>query len=379
MGKRALVRDLTLSDFPFLASLATSERQVDRTIWMRVAADHFVAARPTDPDSLAAFAGAMIPALAAANPATRMEMARKLAPCAETPPTLRNWLLDASLELSNFLLERATGFTETELWQAAERDAHSAAAVARRADLTPTLADALSRLDDADVVVALAANPSAPLEGPVFGRLARHARLRAPAGDRRLADALLQRRPVQAECALLFLEAHPPERVEILLAAQRQQLGRPPGRLPVVDEAGLERMEAAAVSRRPDEFVAALSQALGCADALARRIVADPSGEPLAVALTALGAPNGMLVRVLISNDLDEGGFRRIRALARLNSALNRAAAVAVVAALSDGGGAERAPPRSMAGLPRSAGKARPESRRPAKAAKITGSAASSA
>jgi uncharacterized protein (DUF2336 family) len=378
MGKRALVRDLTLSDFPFLASLATSERPVDRTIWMRVAADHFAAVRPSDPHGLAAFADAMIAALAAADPATRMEIARKLAPSAETPPLLRDWLMGASPELSDFLLERAASLGEAELRQAAERDAHSAAAVARRADLTPTLADALSRLNEADVLVALAANPSAPLEGSLFGRLARDARLRAAAGDPRLADALLQRRPVLAEGALLFLEAHPPERVEILLAAQRQQLGRPPGRLPLVDEAGLERMEAAAVSRRPDEFVAALSGALGCGDELARRIVADPTGEPLAVALTALGAPNGMLVRVLISNDLDQGGFRRIRALARLNFALNRAAAVAVIAALSEGCGAERVPLRSMAGLPRPTSKARSESRRSEKA-KITDSAASSA
>ena len=271
------MRDLTLSDFPFLASLATSERPVDRTIWLRVAADHFVAARPTDPDDLAAFAGAMIRTLAAADPATRMDIAQKLAPCVETPPMLRDWLMSASPELAEFLLEHAAGLGEAELRRAAERDARSASAVAKRAALTPTLAEVISRLDDMGTVAALAANPSAPLDGPLLNRLARDARIGVAAGDRRLADALLQRRPLPAECALLFLEAYPPERVEILLAAQRQQLGRPPGRLPLVDDAALARMEAAAISRRPDEFVAALSKALGCGDALARRIVADPS------------------------------------------------------------------------------------------------------
>ncbi len=53
------------------------------------------------------------------------------------------------------------------------------------------------------------------------------------------------------------------------------------------------------------------------------------------VALAALGAANEVLVRGLISNDLSAGAsYQRIRALARLNNALNRNAAILVIAAL---------------------------------------------
>ncbi|MBV8439587.1 MAG: hypothetical protein JO312_03310, partial [Hyphomicrobiales bacterium] len=116
---------------------------------------------------------------------------------------------------------------------------------------------------------------------------------------------------------------------------------------PPVAQAALEALELAAVARQPARFVADLAEALECELGLARRIVDDTSGEPLAVALTALGAANEVLVRVLISNDLLAGAsYQRIRALARLNNALNRNAAVAVIDALRDRG-VRRAPQRA--------------------------------
>ncbi len=72
--------------------------------------------------------------------------------------------------------------------------------------------------------------------------------------------------------------------------------------------------------------------------ALAERIVDDPSGEPLAVAMASLGAPGDVLVRVLIAKDLQAGEtYLRIRAIARLNNALTRNAAATVMAALLNG------------------------------------------
>jgi hypothetical protein len=137
--------------------------------------------------------------------------------------------------------------------------------------------------------------------------------------------------------AAVFLHAKPEQRVEILLAAQRLQLARPPS-VPPLNSAALDELELAAVARQPARFVAILAEALECEPDLARRIVDDQSGEPLAVALAALGAANEVLVRVLISNDLLVGAnYQRIRALARLNNALDRSAAATIVAALRDG------------------------------------------
>ena len=91
----------------------------------------------------------------------------------------------------------------------------------------------------------------------------------------------------------------------------------------------------ASAARKQDRFVAILGKALGCPIELAQRIVDDEFGEPLAVALASLGAPNEVLVRVLISNDLLAGAnYPRIRTLARLRSALSSDAASFVVAAM---------------------------------------------
>ena len=97
----------------------------------------------------------------------------------------------------------------------------------------------------------------------------------------------------------------------------------------------LDELELTAVARQPARFVATLAEALDCDPGLAQRIVEDVSGEPLAVALAALGASNEVLVRVLTSNDLASGeSYGRIRTLARLNNALDRNAATMIVAAM---------------------------------------------
>ena len=196
----------------------------------------------------------------------------------------------------------------------------------------------LAAQEDVPVLVALASNGSARLEGPtLIGLLRRARRLAEQEGDRQLADALLQRGPVGPESALLFLCARPNQRIEILLAAQRSQLSRPSASSVAICSASLDELELAAVARQPERFVALLAEALACERKLAQKIVDDATGEPLAVALAALGAANEVLVRVLISNDLQSGSnYQRIRALARLNNALDRNAATMVMAALRD-------------------------------------------
>jgi hypothetical protein len=209
--------------------------------------------------------------------------------------------------------------------------------VAKRRDLGSELGRTLAASADVETQIALARNSEARLDGAALTRLIGVARQRADLGDRRLAEALLARRPMRPEAAALFLHADAAQRVEILLAAQRMQLARPPG-APAAEDSALEALELAAIGRQPARFVAILAEALECEPGLARRVAEDPSGEPLAVALTALGATNEVLVRVLISNDLLAGAsYQRIRALTRLNDALNRNAAIAVIAALRDG------------------------------------------
>jgi uncharacterized protein (DUF2336 family) len=332
------VRDLLLADFPFLTSLASSERRNDRRIWLRIAIDHFVATEPSDSGTIAEFVEAMTAKLAVADPATRLEIARKLAPCARAPARLLAALRTLDPDASDYLLEHAVACSNDELERAIAGGGRGAIAVAKRKNLAPHIVRTLTSNNDVDVLIALASNASARLEGPSLLDLLRRARrLAEQEGDRRLADALLERRPIGPEQAVLFLCAQPNQRIEILLAVQRSQLGRPPGSSAPTRSTSLDDLELAALARQPERFVALLAEALDCGQELAHAIVHDATGEPLAVALTALGAANEVVVRVLISNDLMAGSnYGRIRALARLNNALNRNAAMMVVAALRE-------------------------------------------
>jgi uncharacterized protein (DUF2336 family) len=332
------VRDLTLADFPFLASLAGSDSPKDRRIWVRVASDYFVSAEPSDPAAIERFADAMAAQLDAADAADRLDLARKLAPCRRTPLSLLAKLESVEPEVGDYVLEHAVAYVSRDLVPTATSSGRRAVAVAKRKDLDQKLVRALAESNDLDVLIALAGNVAAPLDATALARLIGLGRERAnDANDRRLVEALLARRPVKPEMASLFLHAKPEQRVEILLAAQRMQLARPPSG-PPLNAAALDELELAAVARQPARFVAVLAEALECEPGLAQRIVDDQSGEPLAVALAALGAANEVLVRVLISNDLLAGAsYQRIRALARLNNALDRSAASTVVAALRDG------------------------------------------
>ena len=60
---------------------------------------------------------------------------------------------------------------------------------------------------------------------------------------------------------------------------------------------------------------------------LAERIVAEPSGEPLVVALAALGAPEDAAMRILLLGDAVSLDYKRLGALTRLKDALHPAAA----------------------------------------------------
>jgi len=192
------VRDLTLQEFPFLTSLAASESARDRRIWLRVAVDHFVAADPDDPSAVERFADVMASQLDAADAATRIEIARKLAPCARTPLRLLRLFEAMGPELSDFVLEHALAYPDGVLKEAIARGAREAIAVAGRKPLSPALVNLLTFHDDADVLLALARNGFAELESSALVRLLRRARSLGEEGDLRLAETMLERRPVPA-------------------------------------------------------------------------------------------------------------------------------------------------------------------------------------
>ncbi|HXZ15256.1 MAG TPA: DUF2336 domain-containing protein, partial [Roseiarcus sp.] len=251
------MRDLTLSDFPFLASLAKSHKPEDRRIWLRVACDHFVAAGPAGQEDIERFADAVSSQIDMADLKTALEAARTLAPSPRTPARLLAKFASLSPQASDIVLEHGAACPTADLIAAIERGGHAAIAVARRVNLDARLIDALLARDEPAALAALAGNSRTRLEGAVLMRLLRRARTLAErSGDRRLADALLKRRPLRVESAMLFLLADPAERVEILLAAQRAELGRPPCERTPASAEIVRELELAALARRPERFVA---------------------------------------------------------------------------------------------------------------------------
>jgi len=315
--------------------LAASENPEDRKVWLRIAADYFAATRPADPEAIDCFAEALIARLEKSDAMSRLDTARRLANCPGTPRALLTWFEREESEACDFVLQHAVGLTEDALRHAAAQSARRAVAVAKRRDLSRSLVDALSLHQCLDVQLSLARNPCAALEGDALIRMLREAGRRlSRSHDRELADALLRRGSLQLEHAVLFLDADPGQRLEILLSAQRMELGR---RSEIAAKADVvDRLEASALVRDMGKFVSELGQALGCSPQLAERIANDASGEPLALALAALGAPKDVLIRVLVATDLGSGDYPRIRTLARLSSALNASAAASIIAGIVD-------------------------------------------
>jgi uncharacterized protein (DUF2336 family) len=317
------------ASLPFLESLAASENAESGRILLRITTDHFISRDRHSPAQLAQFEKTILRLLAKSDPATRLIVARKLARHPLAPATALARIEEMGGEGGLHILECAP-LPRERLLAAALGNQHRAAALARRPDLDADLISTLSVRPEAEVVLALARNAAAPIDAQTLVALARRAEK-----DKNLAEALLARPGSETDRAALFLLASSDERAAILAAAQRAELGR--AGAPAIGDhaAAIARLEHHALEREPELFNAVLDEALGCGRDLADRIAREPSGEPLAVALAALGAPQDVAVRILVSGDLNSGAkYSRIGSLIRLKDGLNPAAARQVIGAL---------------------------------------------
>lgn len=331
-----MASDFGVAELPFLAALARSPRPADRELWLRVATDYLLSGPSPTSEGGAQFAAEFAERLSDADDAARTAAALKLAPCpaaAEAVAALESLGGQAALHV----LQCAVALPRERLFAAAAGDNARARAVARRDDLDAELVALLAEHGEIEVLIALARNRRAPIDSRLYAALARRAKQRIEGTlDRRLAEALLGRGPTRLDEAALFLEADSGRRAEIMLAAQRAALATPRTSYRPRDAAqAIARLERFALGGEPERFAGALAEALECPLELARGIARDPFGEPLAVALAALGSASDVAVRILTSRDLQDGAdYRRVGALTRLKDALNPAAAALVAAAM---------------------------------------------
>lgn len=315
---------------PFLASLEGRRDPESRRVLLRVATDRFVNDPAPSRETIAQFEREVLPLVADCDPATRLIVARKIAPRLVTPPAVLETIIERGSEAALVILERGAAIGRETLIAAASGEPAAACAVAKRTDLDEEMVDLIVAGAAPQAVLALARNPAATLSTEIFADLAQRARR-----DRVLAEALLARPAAPMDRAALFLHASSSQRSAMLLAAQRAELAR--ASAPFVwraPDGAAARLERHALTRQPALFVAALANALGCEGDLAERIVAEPSGEPLAVALAALETPEDAMMRILLLGDAVSLDYKRLGALTRLKNALHPAAARRIVAAM---------------------------------------------
>lgn len=185
--------------------------------------------------------------------------------------------------------------------------------------LQPSARSAVPTQQAAPPAPVVAAAIVAPVAKAVAPTITEHAAAPiAPAPERAVKSGAIDA-AIAAELDDLFFTASAEERRLILL---NLHVAAPmsPGRVAIVRDQGVgQRLEAAALSRQSDEFAIQLGQALHIPREQARRIVRDEHGEPMAVAVKALGIPRDVVYRILIfANPAVGHSVERVHALATL-------------------------------------------------------------
>src|SRR4051812_14878558 len=159
--------------------------------------------------------------------------------------------------------------------------------------------------------------------------------------------------PVSDELSELFLAADAEERRLILL-------NLPYALLPLARAIPLalarettHRLEAAALGHNTELFAREIERALAISRDQARRLIEDPSGEPVVVAAIALAMPAAVLQRILLClNPIISQSVQRVYELALLHEEVTQDAALRLIAIWQASHKAERTAPSAHPVLP---------------------------
>lgn len=316
-----------------LVALGKSPDVNIRPVLLRVVVDLFVRKAHHAPDDLAHFEEITQRLLDEADADTRLSVAQKLSRHSEMPQALAHRFLAERGAAAGCVLQHASLDADTLAGSAAWGCIEMAVAVARRPDLDPVVCRALAERPEPEIPSALARNPAAPLDRSTVQYLVRRAR-----DDRDLAKLMLERDCQPADLAPLFLLANTATRAAIILAARRDDLGpesrRP--RLSTDEMSALSRVERSLLNAEQDSFDVALAVALGLDLGTTGRLLDDPHGEPLAIALAAIGASAEFAARVFILSGPAIGhSVMAVRRLTQLVETLPMRTAARLVAAMT--------------------------------------------
>jgi hypothetical protein len=268
-----------------LIELARRDGVEVRPALLRVLVDLYVQQPTHSPAEAARFAELASRLIERADLATRSAVAQRLATYPAVPPAVALKLARDEIAVAEPMLRHSNALGAAEL--------HAV-------------------LDTAPVGHAIAIAARTVLPDSVAARIAG----RAPQSD---PAAPIPDQPI----ALRFLDADPSQRQQFFVTLER--LGPPAGRnWHNMRSEIVEKLERAALARRPHEFAMHLERSLGIGSELAARIVSDSGGEPTLVVLRALGAPREVVERVLLFLNPEIGqSVRRIFALTKLYETLS--------------------------------------------------------
>jgi hypothetical protein len=269
-------------------------------------------------------------------------------------PTLLRVLTDLYVQQLTHSAEEESRYTELALRLLDTVDEPTRKVVASRLarHLSPPMA-VLRRLADdlpktAEMTAEIAASRSLPPPAVEQNLTAAPPPPFAPAPEP-IASTVDAARPLDRTTAAhlnaLFFAAAANER-RLILCNLEIVAPLPSARPNVARDAALgERLEAAALARKREEFAQLVSGALQIPRAQARHILHDELGEPLVVAAKALGIAREVLYRILLFANPSVGhSVERVHALAALYDEITPQAAQGMVAIWQALDEAERAP-----------------------------------
>ncbi|MCW6507512.1 DUF2336 domain-containing protein [Lichenifustis flavocetrariae] len=335
-----------------------------RPVLLRVLVDLFVSKPTHGPEAVRQFEEIVSRLLQEADDTARLIVAEKLANHAQTPPALLRHLMADRGAIAAKILSCAVLDAQTLQAAGALGAPEMALAVASRSDLDGATIRALAERPEPEIVAALVDNSALTIDPGLYRYLVRRGR-----DNKALARKLLKRHGDPAELGALFLAADRKQRADILMAMRRHDLGLPRSEPVAGAEAALAQISRVVLLPGMDGLDLILCQALNLPAPLAEQIIDDTTGEPMAVALAALGASPELAARVFILGPPTIGHvYATVKSLVGLVETLSPGIARRLMASMTGEALPVRRPSRTTTaaadlGRPMTRPEARPERR----------------
>jgi len=267
--------------------LRQKDQGVDASLF-RVIVDQFVARQMHARSDVIQFERLALGLMEGLDAETIAAVARPLCVHPETPESIVAKLFDIGGRCALIAFEFAPNIFSPDLLARAEHGAaEEAAAIARRADLDRAVISTLASRREAEILRPLAANRRAWLDPAALRALTQAGR-----DDLQLGRILFDRGESTLDPEPLFLAATHMERAAIMLEATKSAFVDPePDGAPKAPGAAIAKaLERAALAGGLEAAADVLADALDCGRSRALAILADKSGEALALALVGFGA-----------------------------------------------------------------------------------------